>query len=73
MTVATFQCSAKCGQCGTPLIVPEWSETISSERAVHVWHCPVCESEFETIDSCVERSPRVDDLVQEFLPNLLVA
>ena len=70
---AKFPCSAKCVQCGTPLIVPEWSETVDAGQAVHIWHCSVCEHEFETTDQCVELGPTEGELAQEFLPNLLVA
>ncbi len=70
---ATLRCSIKCVQCGTPLFVPEWTETTGAGQASHIWHCPVCECEFETTDSCVEQAPSEDMLIREFLPNLLVA
>jgi hypothetical protein len=70
---AALRCSTNCVQCGTPLIVPEWSETVGAGQAIHIWHCPVCEHEFETTDNRVEQAPSKDKLIEEFLPNLLVA
>jgi transcription elongation factor Elf1 len=70
---AALRCATNCVQCGTPLVVPEWSETVGAEQAIHIWHCPVCEYEFETTDNRVEQAPSEDKLIEEFLPNLLVA
>jgi len=70
---ASLRCSAKCVQCGTPLLMPEWSENISGREAIHIWHCPICEHEFETTDNVIEQQPSEVKLIQEFLPNLLVA
>lgn len=70
---ATPRCSAKCVRCGAPLVIPEWSETVGAGQAIHIWHCPVCEHEFDTIDNVVEPTVSEDELIQRFLPNLLVA
>jgi hypothetical protein len=64
---------AKCGRCGTTLIGPEWSENIAGGACVHVWQCPICSYEFETTDNIVEKTESDAELVDEFLPNLLVA
>lgn len=69
---AALRCSTKCVQCGTPLIVPEWSEIVCAGQAFHIWRCPVCEYEFETIDNCVEQATPEDKRIEEFLPNFLV-
>ena len=66
-------CATKCIKCGAPLIVPEWSENVCADQATHIWRCPICECEFETADNCVEQAPPKDELIKEFLPNLLVA
>ena len=65
--------SARCAQCGTVLIFPEWSESAGEQKITHIWHCLVCGNEFETKDDATEQSPSDAELVQEFLPNLLVA
>jgi ribosomal protein L37AE/L43A len=70
---ARLRSPTECIQCGTLLITPEWSETVNSGQAVHIWRCPVCEYEFETIDNVVEPMVPVGELIQEFLPNLVVA
>ncbi len=72
-TTLAFRFSTECVKCGTPLTVPEWSEIVSAGQATHIWHCPVCETEFETTDNCVEQAPSEEELIEEFLPNLLVA
>ncbi|HEY6859453.1 MAG TPA: hypothetical protein VI358_06675 [Pseudolabrys sp.] len=65
--------SARCVQCGTALIFPEWSESAGEQKTTRIWHCLVCGNEFETRDDVIEQSPSDAELVQEFLPNLLVA
>ena len=65
--------SAKCGRCGTILIGAEWSENLADGGCVHIWQCPVCSYEFETMDNAVEKTESDAELVEEFLPNLLVA
>lgn len=71
--IASLRHSARCAQCGTALIFPEWSENAGGQKTTHIWHCLVCGNEFETRDDGVEQSPSDAELVQEFLPNLLVA
>ena len=70
---ASLRCSAECTRCGGILIFPEWSETVAARETVNIWHCPICGNEFETTDKGVEKAPSDAELVQEFLPNLLVA
>lgn len=65
--------SAQCAQCGTTLIAPEWSENVGEDACVHIWRCPVCSNEFETLDNDVEKTTPDAELAEEFLPNLLVA
>ena len=72
-TIASLRPSARCAQCGTALIFPEWSESAGGQKATHIWHCLACGNEFETRDDVIEEIPSDAELVQEFLPNLLVA
>lgn len=67
------QHSTTCACCGATLISPEWSESTAGQKTVRIWHCIVCGHEFETTDDAVEPELPDTELVQEFLPNLLVA
>ncbi len=63
-----------CFRCGTPLVLPEWSETVDDGKTTHIWHCFMCSHEFETTDSADEKSSSTDDeLLHKFLHKLLVA
>ena len=70
---AAVRCSAKCVQCKTTLLFADWSESVGDGKTVHIWHCPMCGHEFETVDSVAEETLSEAELVEEFLPNLLVA
>jgi len=72
-SVAALRISTACDRCKTHLIAPEWSETINERETVHIWSCPVCGNEFQTVDDRAEPVLSDDELVQELLPNLLVA
>lgn len=51
----------------------EWSEAIDSRQTLHLWRCPLCGCEFETFENHVEKLLPDDELMNEFLPNLMVA
>jgi Zn finger protein HypA/HybF involved in hydrogenase expression len=72
-SITSIRLSAKCARCHTPLIAPEWSECVTPQTTLHIWNCPVCDNEFETVDQGVEPSLSEAELADEFLPNLLVA
>jgi Zn ribbon nucleic-acid-binding protein len=72
-TIGSHGHAAKCAQCGAKLVFPEWSERTSELESTNIWHCVVCGCEFETKDNIIEQQPSDTELVQEFLPNLLVA
>jgi ribosomal protein L37AE/L43A len=65
--------SAQCPRCKITVIGPEWSETIDERQTVHVWRCPICGHEFETTENHVDEQLPEAELVEEFLPNLMVA
>ena len=71
--MAALGISTACNRCKTHLIAPEWSEPISERETVHIWSCPVCGNEFQTVDDHAEPVLPDDEVVQELLPNLLVA
>jgi predicted RNA-binding Zn-ribbon protein involved in translation (DUF1610 family) len=55
--MASLRHSAKCSSCGIKLISPKWSESVSAHETIHIWHCPICGNEFETIDDSVAQTP----------------
>ena len=69
---ASLRISTRCPRCEMPLIVPESSEYVGNRPTVHIWHCPICGIDFETIDAIVETMPD-DKLVDDLLTSLLVA
>jgi hypothetical protein len=78
-TVASLRGSAHgtiCGKCGGSLIAPEWAEYFSEEQLVlNLWSCMNCGNRFET-EAFVPIDPKSKldvDVVDEFLPSLLVA
>jgi hypothetical protein len=65
--------STLCDRCHAYLPAPEWSESLSERETVHLWSCPVCGNEFQTVDDRAEPVFSEAELAQEFLPNLMVA
>ena len=71
--LASLRVSTKCPQCEMPLIAPEWSECVSDQKTLHIWHCPLCGNEFETVDNAAAKVISDDELVDDFFSSLLVA
>ena len=71
-TVTSRQHSETCTRCGAAVNCPEWSESVDEQKTTHIWHCVVCGNEFETKDEVIEEEPSNAELVERFLPNLLV-
>ncbi len=65
--------SAECPHCKVPVMGTEWSESIDERQTLHLWHCPICGYEFETMEDHVEKLLPDNELMEEFLPNLMVA
>ena len=72
-SVAALRISTMCDRCKTHLIAPEWSESINERETVHIWSCPICGNEFQTVDDRAEPVLSDNEVVQELLPNLMVA
>jgi Zn finger protein HypA/HybF involved in hydrogenase expression len=72
-TIASVRQSCKCGSCGQWLMAPEQSTYVNEEKIVHLWACPNCGSEFETSIFLGRDVPLTPEIVEEFLPNLMVA
>jgi len=39
---------ARCAQCGSTLVVPEWSERLGERCVRYLWSCDACGYGFET-------------------------
>ena len=72
-SIASLRISAQCDRCKTPLITPERSEIVSANETIHVWHCPICGNQFETVDTKIDKMTSEDQRIEDFLPTLLVA
>jgi uncharacterized Zn finger protein (UPF0148 family) len=72
-SIASVRISAQCDRCKIPLIAPEWSEVVSANETVHIWRCPICGKEFETVDTKTNQTMSDDELIEDFFPTLLVA
>jgi Zn ribbon nucleic-acid-binding protein len=71
--VAPPRISAQCDRCQTHLIAPEWSEYIGPSEMIHIWRCPICGHEFETVDNRSEQTVSEAEAIEDFFPSLLVA
>jgi hypothetical protein len=72
-SIAAVRISAQCDRCKTHLISPEWSECVSAKETIHIWSCPICGNEFETVDTKNDQIMSDDKLIETFFPILLVA
>jgi predicted RNA-binding Zn-ribbon protein involved in translation (DUF1610 family) len=72
-TIASVRQSCKCESCGQWLMAPERSTFVSEEQVTHFWVCPKCGNEFTTSFFLGPEQPLVPEIIETFLPNLLVA
>jgi hypothetical protein len=70
--LASLRISAKCPRCELPLLAPEQSVCVSKDKTVHIWHCPMCDNQFETTDQAI-KSISDDELIPDLFTTLLVA
>ena len=68
-----FDSKLECAQCGEELTVPAWSGQESADEVRHFWFCSKCGYMFESLDRIDAERTLPTELVDEFLPNLLVA
>jgi hypothetical protein len=54
-------------------MAPERSAFVSEEQVAHFWGCPKCGNEFTTSFFLVPEQPLAPEIIETFLPNLLVA
>jgi ribosomal protein L37AE/L43A len=67
--------STTCRKCGNVLSMPEWSEFVSESLVFNFWSCMACGNRFETgAFAPADKNSKIDDeVLEEFLPSLLVA
>jgi hypothetical protein len=71
--MATASYGVDCPQCGDRIIAPELSAYAGDGAVRNGWHCPKCDCEIETRVVFDAKLPLSPDLVERFLPSLLVA
>jgi len=72
-TIASLRQSSKCEHCGEWLIAPARSTHVNEEKVTHLWVCPKCGDEFETSIYLTQDVPLTPEVIDTFLPTLLVA
>jgi transcription elongation factor Elf1 len=70
---ADFERPTKCTRCGEELIASVWSAAVSIEETRNFWCCSKCGNMFETIDQSPTEELLSTELIEKFLPALLVA
>jgi ribosomal protein L37AE/L43A len=74
-SISSIYHGTTCTKCGDILPMPEWSEFGSESLVFNFWSCMTCGNRFETeAFAPVDENSKVDDeVLEEFLPSLLVA
>ena len=65
--------AAQCTQCGEELVAPQKSEFVNEAEVRHAWGCPSCGYEFFRSVQIDPKTPMPAELVEQYLPSLLVA
>ena len=68
-----FNCTARCIHCGQTLVAPLVSEFVNNNELRQLFSCRNCDYEFEMLIHTDASSAMPPEIVEEFLPNLLVA
>jgi len=72
-SIKTLRHSTGCALCGEELIAPARSEYVSAEEVHQLWCCSNCSYVFETLDPLNTKATLPTELIEDFLPSLLVA
>jgi transcription elongation factor Elf1 len=70
---AAFERPTTCTRCGEGLTASVWSAPLSIEETRNFWCCSKCGNMFETIDPIPNEELLPIELIEKFLPGLLVA
>ena len=71
--VTSLRQSAKCIRCGGRVSAPDKCTDVDKEFACYRWVCPNCGCEFEGSTYLDQDAPLAPEIVEKFLPDLLVA
>jgi hypothetical protein len=71
--IAFLEKSAKCIRCGGRLSTPDKCTYVDEEFVCYHWICPKCGCEFESSTCLYQDAPLAPEIVEKFLPALLVA
>jgi uncharacterized protein with PIN domain len=63
----------RCDRCGQELIAPERSAYVMEDQIRHIWQCSSCGHIFGTSVDLRAAMEVPEEIVEEFLPSLLVA
>jgi hypothetical protein len=67
------RCGIECAWCGDWVIAPCLSQYVPKQTVRHLWCCSRCGHEFETSVSFGDHALLAPDLVEQFMPSLLVS
>jgi hypothetical protein len=48
-SAATLPKQNPCAQCGKPISMPDWIESLPGGRTAFLWHCYACDYRFEAV------------------------
>lgn len=71
--IRSLRHSTLCALCGKEMIAPTRAEYVSPEEVHNFWCCSNCGYTFETFDQLPVEAQLPTELVEELLPNLMVA
>jgi len=72
-TITSLPEPCECIRCGARLTSPDRCTYLDEETACYLWNCHKCGCEFESSISLYPETPLTPEIVEEFLPNLLIA
>jgi hypothetical protein len=71
--ITSLKQAAKCIRCGGRLSTPDKCTYVDEEFVCYHWICPKCGCEFDASTCLYQDTPLAPEIVEKFLPDLLVA
>jgi len=72
-TITSLPQPCKCIRCGAQLTSPDRCTYLDEENAWYRWVCQKCGCEFESSICLYQETPLAPEIVDAFMPSLLVA
>jgi hypothetical protein len=72
-SIRSLRHSTECALCRKQMIAPARAEYVSAREVHNLWCCSDCGYVFETLDHLPVEATLPTELIEEFLPNLMVA